>query len=54
MKEVNAYYKMLKLIFEIAEMDNMVVKLNSFHKLWTKYYAKEFRRKKFNKHKERE
>lgn len=46
--EVNAYYKMLRLFFEINKPDSkavaipILVFLDAFHKFWNKYYSKEF------------
>ena len=51
--EINAYYKMLRLFFELNNHNNNptsikipVLKfLDGFHKFWVKYYSKEFRLK---------
>ena len=51
MKEINAYYKMLRLIFELnKESDgehkiDVLTFLDMYHKYWSKYYSKEFKRK---------
>ncbi len=50
-KEINAYYKMLRLFFELNENNSKVVVsismltfLDGFHKFWLKYYSKEFKK----------
>ena len=51
MKEVNAYFKMLRSILELnsfsptAHKVDLLTVLDNFHKYWTKYHGKEFRKK---------
>ena len=49
-REINAYYKMLRLIFELNQSDrkdavtiDMGTFLDGFHKYWKKYHSKEFK-----------
>ena len=50
-KEINAYYKMLRLMFELNQPKSggipvdIKVFLDGFHKYWSKYHSKEFRKK---------
>ncbi len=50
-KEITAYYKMLRLMFELNKPNSkgvsidIITFLDGFHKHWKKYYSKEFGRK---------
>ena len=51
-RELNAYYKMLRLMLEINQPKangipvDIKTFLDGFHKYWVKYHSKEFRKRK--------